>query len=419
MLSPLSSARIDNEKRASEWEAGILKPHNHDVLSGRGNFVNNHEGNKRFRALVNEHKQSCVACPKSEKSKYAELIVNELRNLNPPGRFLKKDDGTRLWYDIGKKKTFDKTRQALREGAPTIRQNVGGNKSIENPSVVISTTLSNSNERSIYVTRPIPSGLVTSCGEAFSPTTKPNADDFQVDVEYDSGGNAIRTDHPDAREYFLENTKKYLSSIVLSDHKASMGNISTDLNAPESIVFEQSTRNFIYPSRERFYSDATFSISDFKRNWSDSDLGRLEEKNLLSSTLLEDRIPEREHSSLKSNSTTSSRRNMFTGSIGSNKSENLMIDDSNQTLQSYTRGASSFLDMMSLEDMNDNPTPHQFIFRFKSSKNDDDNYKKLANRPRSQSLGDISTSSSFMRNGPSGSNVLFSFSANMDDTDNE
>lgn len=48
------------------------------------------------------------------------MIYDEIRARNPPGRFLKQDDQTKLWYDIGEKKALDKTRQALREGAPEI-----------------------------------------------------------------------------------------------------------------------------------------------------------------------------------------------------------------------------------------------------------------------------------------------------------
>lgn len=48
------------------------------------------------------------------------MIVDEVKSLNPPGRFLKQDMSTKMWYDIGEKKSMDKTRQALREGAPEI-----------------------------------------------------------------------------------------------------------------------------------------------------------------------------------------------------------------------------------------------------------------------------------------------------------
>ena len=100
----------------------IETPHDHDILSGRGNFVNYHAGNEHFRALVRKHKVAYVACPKSQKGKYSQMIVDEIKQLDPPGRFLKQDDATKLWYDIGEKKALDKTRQALREGAPEIQK---------------------------------------------------------------------------------------------------------------------------------------------------------------------------------------------------------------------------------------------------------------------------------------------------------
>lgn len=107
-------------------DQGILNPHDHDILSGRGNFVNYHAGNEHFRALVRKHKVAYVACPKPQKGKFSKIIVDEIRNLNPPGRFLKQDSATKLWHDIGEKKALDKTRQALREGAPDIMKEIGG-----------------------------------------------------------------------------------------------------------------------------------------------------------------------------------------------------------------------------------------------------------------------------------------------------
>ena len=106
-------------------DQGIVTPHDHDVLSGRGNFVNYHAGNEHFRALVRKHKVAYVACPKPQKGKFSRMIVDEIRSRNPPGRFLKQDPATKLWYDIGEKKALDKTRQALREGAPEIMKEIG------------------------------------------------------------------------------------------------------------------------------------------------------------------------------------------------------------------------------------------------------------------------------------------------------
>lgn len=41
----------DNHLPQQEQLKGIEKPHAHDVLSGRGNFVNHHSGNENFRKL--------------------------------------------------------------------------------------------------------------------------------------------------------------------------------------------------------------------------------------------------------------------------------------------------------------------------------------------------------------------------------
>ena len=115
-----------NKEIMARKDATIETPHEHDVLSGRGNFVNYHPGNEFFRALVRKHKVAYVACPKPQKGKFSQRIVDEIKSRNPPGRFLKQDETTKLWYDIGEKKTLDKTRQALREGAPDIQKELGG-----------------------------------------------------------------------------------------------------------------------------------------------------------------------------------------------------------------------------------------------------------------------------------------------------
>lgn len=111
--------------------SGIVAPHDHDVLSGRGNFVNYHAGNEHFRALVRKHKLEYVRCPKPQKGKFSRIIVDEIKSRNPPGRFLKQDAQTKLWYDIGEKKALDKTRQALREGAPDIMKEMTGESGSE------------------------------------------------------------------------------------------------------------------------------------------------------------------------------------------------------------------------------------------------------------------------------------------------
>jgi len=93
----------------------ITNPHHNDVLSGRGNAANDHAGNRRFRRYVQTQRELYSATPKSEKPLFAKMIVSTVRSLEPPGRFLKLDPTTKLWSDIGERKAWDKTRQALRE----------------------------------------------------------------------------------------------------------------------------------------------------------------------------------------------------------------------------------------------------------------------------------------------------------------
>jgi hypothetical protein len=100
----------------------ISEPNRNDVLCGRGGRINAHEGNVQFRDIVNSHKKQYLAksTKKLEKAHIAARIVEQVRTMDPPGRFLKEDpDG--MWYDIGDAKAIKKAGQALREDAPDIR----------------------------------------------------------------------------------------------------------------------------------------------------------------------------------------------------------------------------------------------------------------------------------------------------------
>lgn len=105
-------------------ETEIITPHDNDVLSGRGNSINSHPGNKRFRNFVNAQRENYADTSKNEKPIFAKLIVNMVRNLVPPGRFLERDNKTKLWHDTGDRKAWDKTRQALREKPSKITDRV-------------------------------------------------------------------------------------------------------------------------------------------------------------------------------------------------------------------------------------------------------------------------------------------------------
>jgi len=107
-------------------EEGNILVTDYDILCGRGGLTNHHKGNKRFRDIVALHRPDYVRAPKIQKPSVARVIVRAIRNGDPPGRFLRKDESTGKWVDIGDKKAAEKTSQALREKSNEERDKVKG-----------------------------------------------------------------------------------------------------------------------------------------------------------------------------------------------------------------------------------------------------------------------------------------------------
>lgn len=114
----------DNSKGHGEsWPlSNIVEPGKNDVLFGRGGGTNHHDGNKRYRKMVEERKVDYVNSKRLDKPLVALDIIRQWRSQNPPGRFLKFDEKSDTWYDVGDKKAREKTSQALREKAPLLRK---------------------------------------------------------------------------------------------------------------------------------------------------------------------------------------------------------------------------------------------------------------------------------------------------------
>lgn len=107
----------------SNWPLHAIKdPHPNDVLYGRGGGTNHHPGNKRYRKLVEGRKVDYVNSKRLDKPLVALEIIKGWRSQTPPGRFLKINEKTGLWHDVGDKKAREKTSQALREKAPLLRK---------------------------------------------------------------------------------------------------------------------------------------------------------------------------------------------------------------------------------------------------------------------------------------------------------
>jgi hypothetical protein len=83
--------------------------------------------------------------------KISRSIVEAVRSLDPPGRFLEKNPDTGLWSDIGHKKAIEKTSQALRDGAASLRKQLSadlGDPKFLNAVFDFDTDTSNSHEES-------------------------------------------------------------------------------------------------------------------------------------------------------------------------------------------------------------------------------------------------------------------------------
>ncbi|KAL9180338.1 hypothetical protein ACHAXT_008308 [Thalassiosira profunda] len=89
----------------------VQTPHSHDVISVRGST--SHPGNARFAKKVAANKNE-FSDPRIKKVVISARIVAQIRALDPPGRFLKKDPKTGLWVEIGDKQAWKKAEQAMR-----------------------------------------------------------------------------------------------------------------------------------------------------------------------------------------------------------------------------------------------------------------------------------------------------------------
>jgi DNA mismatch repair ATPase MutL len=127
------------KKKYANWPLRNIKdPHDNDIMYGRGGGTNHHPGNKMYRTLVEDRKLEYVNSKRLDKPLVALEIIRLWRGQLPPGRFLKLEEKTGLWNDVGDKKAREKTSQALREKAPLIRKQQEDEKSEEEGSSDVS-----------------------------------------------------------------------------------------------------------------------------------------------------------------------------------------------------------------------------------------------------------------------------------------
>ena len=116
-----SNGEVDDDDHAQQEELVI---HDHDVLCGRGVNLAAHPGNERFRALVqSKYDESyCTTFTTREKRALAQEIIDHIKSLIPPGRFLKRPGKNHTnrglkgpWEELPSKEVLKKTCQAVRD----------------------------------------------------------------------------------------------------------------------------------------------------------------------------------------------------------------------------------------------------------------------------------------------------------------
>lgn len=115
-----------------------------DVLHGRGTGFNEYEGNIRFRAIVEEHKQEYIRCGKrDEKKKIATRVFDRISQSG--GRFLRRTNRKLYrervvkegaWIEVKKEVALEKCKQALRQHhEQTSNEAAGGSDTLKSESV--------------------------------------------------------------------------------------------------------------------------------------------------------------------------------------------------------------------------------------------------------------------------------------------
>lgn len=113
VIPPLPSA--DPSHVSLQGASGGIHPTDSDVLFGRGGRTNHHPGNKRLRSIVETYKCAYEGARKADKPKYSKAIVQALREAEVPSRFLRMNETTGEWEDVGDRRASEKVSQTLRE----------------------------------------------------------------------------------------------------------------------------------------------------------------------------------------------------------------------------------------------------------------------------------------------------------------
>jgi hypothetical protein len=120
---------------ATTDESDKIEPSHNDVFKGRGKGISSHPGNIQCRDIMNGIREQYAFATVVEKDLYAKGVLDEIQQMDPPGRFLSHDKNTNEWVEISENAALAKIRQALREGAPDLLNKKNKGSRVSRPTI--------------------------------------------------------------------------------------------------------------------------------------------------------------------------------------------------------------------------------------------------------------------------------------------
>jgi methyl coenzyme M reductase gamma subunit len=103
-----------------------------DILCGRDKVSYSHVGNRRFRVIVEMNYQRYQKCTTREaKTRITDEIIEGIRECG--GRFLRKNEDTGMYEDVGDEYAHEKVSHALRSAKPKSTKPRKKRKSVKKP----------------------------------------------------------------------------------------------------------------------------------------------------------------------------------------------------------------------------------------------------------------------------------------------
>ena len=88
------------------------RPGRFDVICARGKEALKHTGNQRYRHLIDLYLEAYKdASNRQEKSRIVSSVVDSVRAASPDGGFVRQDEATGRWYEVGDHFAREKTGQ--------------------------------------------------------------------------------------------------------------------------------------------------------------------------------------------------------------------------------------------------------------------------------------------------------------------